>query len=558
MLAFSLLYKGTAYFLEWTLITIAHLDIEFRIIIDPLRLSFFASVAWISASVLSFAKSYIRAEVYPLRFTLLVLRFVGSIFLLIFRPNIVRVLLGWDGLGVTSYLLVIYYQSTKSYNAGLLTALTNRLGDVGILLTIALLVELTRWNFALWRFQGSSLTLSWAIAIVAVSAMTKRAQIPFSAWLPAAIAAPTPVSALVHSSTLVTAGVYLLIRFNLVLRQSYWTSILLFSGAITILIAGLRAIFEIDIKKIVALSTLSQLGLMISALGIGCPEIAFFHLLSHAYFKALLFMCAGNLIHCRNDFQDLRQIGSNFDALPLTTAFINLSNLSLCGFPFIAGFYSKDIFLETSLLTSTNFLAVILFFIATLFTAAYSVRFTLITSIREPAVYRILWSNDEDYIILRGNWALAPLAITGGCLLRWALFPTPGLVALPLILKTGAFLVSLSGLVLALRIRQFKAQSSFSFALGLIWNLPLIRGRLPSFSGLGLSRILTRLGDKGWFFSAYHIKPFSFTSSSGSNFRLKESSLYPTILTLSLCWITLLVFLVLTWLYLRILLLALC
>ena len=142
---------------------------------------------------------------------------------------------------------------------------------------------------------------------------------------------------------------------------------------------------------------------MISALGIGCPEIAFFHLLSHAYFKALLFMCAGNLIHCRNDFQDLRQIGSNFDALPLTTAFINLSNLSLCGFPFIAGFYSKDIFLETSLLTSTNFLAVILFFIATLFTAAYSVRFTLITSIREPAAYRILWSNDEDYIILRGN-----------------------------------------------------------------------------------------------------------------------------------------------------------
>lgn len=156
------------------------------------------------------------------------------------------------------------------------------------------------------------------------------------------------------------------------------------------LIAGVRAIFEIDMKKIVALSTLSQLGLIIRALGIGCPEVAFFHLLSHAYFKALLFICAGNLIHCRNDFQDLRQMGSNFDTLPLTTAFINLSNLSLCGFPFIAGFYSKDIFLETALLTTTNSLAVALFFIATLFTAAYSVRFTLVTSMREPAVYRTL------------------------------------------------------------------------------------------------------------------------------------------------------------------------
>ena len=498
-----------------------------------------------------------RAEVYPLRFTLLVLSFVGSMFLLIFRPNIVRVLLGWDGLGVTSYLLVIYYQSAKSYNAGLLTALTNRLGDVGILLTIALIVELTSWNFTLWRFQDYSLTLSWAIAVVAVSAITKRAQIPFSAWLPAAMAAPTPVSALVHSSTLVTAGVYLLIRFNLVLRQSCWTNILLFSGAITMLIAGVRAIFEIDMKKIVALSTLSQLGLIIRALGIGCPEVAFFHLLSHAYFKALLFICAGNLIHCRNDFQDLRQMGSNFDTLPLTTAFINLSNLSLCGFPFIAGFYSKDIFLETALLTTTNSLAVALFFIATLFTAAYSVRFTLVTSMREPAVYRTLWSSDEDRVIVRGNWALAPLAITGGCLLRWALFPTPGLVVLPLTLKTGAFLVSLWGLALALRVRQFKAQSGFSFALGLIWNLPLIRARLPSLSGLRLRRALRGLGDKGWFFSAYHVKPFSFVSGSGSDLGLKGSSLYPTILTLSLYWMGVLVLLVLSWLYSRILLLAL-
>lgn len=201
--------------------------------------------------------------------------------------------------------------------------------------------------------------------------------------MPAAIAAPTPVSALVHSSTLVTAGVYLLIRFNLTLTHSPWLGLLLFSGAITILMAGASAIFETDIKKIVALSTLRQLGLIMSALGIGSPRVAFFHLLSHAYFKALLFICAGNLIHCRNNYQDLRQIGGIYFSIPLTTRFINLRNLSLCGFPFMAGFYSKDIFLEMSLLGTNNLVAVLLFFLATLLTAAYSVRFTLATSFRE-------------------------------------------------------------------------------------------------------------------------------------------------------------------------------
>jgi NADH-ubiquinone oxidoreductase chain 5 len=190
------------------------------------------------------------------------------------------------------------------------------------------------------------------------------------------------VSALVHSSTLVTAGVYLLIRFNLGLRQSGYCGLILATGTITILIAGIRAIFEIDIKKIVALSTLRQLGLIIRALGIGRPDIAFFHLLTHAYFKALLFICAGNIIHCANDYQDLRQIGRTSSYLPVTTRFITLRNIRLCGLPFLAGFYSKDLFLEIRLLTNTSLISVILFFVATALTIAYSLRFTLLTAIR--------------------------------------------------------------------------------------------------------------------------------------------------------------------------------
>merc|ERR1712064_173961 len=210
------------------------------LILDYISLFFLSLVLLISGRVIIYSNSYISSEQYNSRFIMLVFFFILSIFLLIIRPNIVRLLLGWDGLGVTSYLLVIFYQRNKSYNAGIITALTNRLGDVGILITIGLFVSSGDWTFSYVRdlnnFYGFMI-----IIILTLSACTKRAQIPFSAWLPAAIAAPTPVSALVHSSTLVTAGIYLLIRINL---------ILLIIGVLTIIISGLTAIIEIDIKKL--------------------------------------------------------------------------------------------------------------------------------------------------------------------------------------------------------------------------------------------------------------------------------------------------------------------
>merc|ERR1711936_359299 len=163
--------------------------------------------------------SYISGEVYFGRFIGLVLRFVISIYLLILRPNIIRLLLGWDGLGVTSYLLVIFYQSSKSYNAGIFTALTNRLGDVGLLVSLSLILSYGGWRY-LYNTHGSESLAGGLLIIIVLSACTKSAQIPFSAWLPAAMAAPTPVSALVHSSTLVTAGVYLIIRINFLLAHT--------------------------------------------------------------------------------------------------------------------------------------------------------------------------------------------------------------------------------------------------------------------------------------------------------------------------------------------------
>lgn len=269
---------------------------------------------------------------------------------------------------------MIYFGRSKSFNAGIITALRNRVGDCLILISIAIWVSEASWDFFLMSSGEHRTTPFVALALLTLAATTKSAQIPFSAWLPAAMAAPTPVSSLVHSSTLVTAGVYLIVRFDKLLEQVGAHIYLLLVGCCTIILAGVAALSETDIKKIVALSTLSQLGLIMSSLGIGAPLIAFFHLLTHAYFKALLFMTVGNMIHLRRDFQDLRAIGIHELSISPTLRFSLIANLRLMGLPFLAGFYSKDSILETTLARNINIFILSLFFFATLLTAAYTLR----------------------------------------------------------------------------------------------------------------------------------------------------------------------------------------
>jgi len=230
------------------------------------------------------------------------------------------------------------------------------------------------------------------IGLVVLAAITKRAQIPFSSWLPAAIAAPTPVSALVHSSTLVTAGVYLLIRFNFLLIDTMFGQFLLLIGGLTIFIAGVSANYEFDLKKIIALSTLRQLGLIIRILAIGFPKLAFFHLLTHALFKALLFICAGAIIHNIKNSQDIRDMGALSLFIPLSTACLNVANLALCGIPFLAGFYSKDLILEIVLLSNINLISFFLYFFSTGLTVCYSFRlvyYTLRGLFNESSINRL-------------------------------------------------------------------------------------------------------------------------------------------------------------------------
>lgn len=490
-------------FLEWTLFS-SSIPISINIIIDKFGLIFSSTVLFISGNVLLFSDSYIKEDPFIKRFTFIVLLFVASINLLIFIPHIITLLIGWDGLGLISFLLVIYYQNPKSLAAGIITALTNRIGDALILISIAWALNNAHWNICfIWESSYSSII----IASVVVARITKRAQIPFSRWLPAAIAAPTPVSALVHSSTLVTGGVFLLFRFFPFISQ-YWffSSTLLILAAITSFIAGLRAITECDIKKIIALSTLSQLGVIIVSLAIGAPEATFFHLTTHALFKALLFLCAGTLIHIFNHSQDLRFIGNIFNQIPSITSALLIANLALCGRPFLAGFYSKDLILEFSLFYPSNLIFLFLFFISTGLTARYTIRFLIIVLWRPALSFPQNPLNDNDLICSTSTWLLRIGAIVSGRALNWSLICPSTEFILPSQLKILTLAVSLLGLAFSWIIVSSYSSSkawlisipSINLTSCLMWYLVPLSSQKVIYPSFKIALIFSKSLDQGW------------------------------------------------------------
>lgn len=421
--------------IEWEVIKISSSIVYLTFIVDSISLYFISLVRLVSGSVIIFRSSYIISEKFFARFIILVLIFVISIFLLILSPNMISLLLGWDGLGVTSYLLVIFYQRNKSYNAGILTALTNRLGDVGLLISISLTVYIGSWTYLFINRDNRTFS-QVLIYLIIISACTKRAQIPFSSWLPAAIAAPTPVSALVHSSTLVTAGVYLLIRINLIIIEINIRKILGVLGILTMIIAGITAILEIDIKKVIALSTLRQLGIIIIILGIGNPILSFFHLISHAFFKAMLFMCAGLIIHRMKDYQDIRKIGFNYININLSISIIIVANIRLCGLPFLRGFYSKDMIIEIILIKGKRFFLFFMLILGTGLTVIYSCRLNFLISLNFIKIESLYNIRENSNLMILGIRFLLPLSIMGGLVISWNLISVNKIIYLPFWLKS--------------------------------------------------------------------------------------------------------------------------
>jgi len=339
------------------------LPLRFIFLIDWVSTLFITCVLIIYCLVMYYCKIYIGEEII-LRFLGLVFVFVLSIFILILGGNIFTIIVGWDGLGLSSFCLVIFYQNNSSLRSGLITIYRNRVGDVFLL--ISLFFFFCSFNWSLDR----KISNIFIALILFLGAITKRAQAPFSAWLPAAIAAPTPVRSLVHSSTLVTAGIYLIIRFYRALGPiKFWVLPL---SLITILLAGLVACVESDLKKIIAMSTLSQLGVILFSLNIINWKLAFFHILTHAMFKSMLFLGGGNMIIINWGDQNSHTYGGIYS--PSLGVFNIIGSLSLIGFPFLSGFYSKDIIIELSFLRG-NTLTVCVFLFRCIITVLYSLRF---------------------------------------------------------------------------------------------------------------------------------------------------------------------------------------
>nr|BDL61448.1 NADH dehydrogenase subunit 5 [Ilyograpsus nodulosus] len=500
-------FKGTSNVVEWELASLNSLSVNFVLILDWISMLFMCFVLLISGSVMYYSGSYMKGDVNINRFMYLVLMFVFSMGMMVLSPNLISILLGWDGLGLVSYALVIFYQNEKSSNAGMLTVLSNRVGDVAILMAVGLMVEVGSWNFIYYAWELGDMNWLLLKFLVMLAAMTKSAQMPFSAWLPAAMAAPTPVSALVHSSTLVTAGVYLMIRFSPALGGSKIQSFLLIISCLTMFMAGLGANFEYDLKKIIALSTLSQLGVMLSILSLGYPDLSFFHLLSHALFKALLFMCAGVVIHSVSGYQDIRFMGCLVEFMPLSVSFMMVANLSLCGFPFLSGFYSKDMILEVAFMSIINFVSLILYILATGLTVMYTFRLIYYSLSGKFNLMGLNNVEDGDSIMSNSMIVLGLSAVFMGSILSWLLFPEPYMICLSMMMKNLVLIVSLlgasMGYFLNLINTTYNLKSLKNYMIvsisGSMWFMPFLSTKKLCSLSLKSGGLIDKVVDKGWY-----------------------------------------------------------
>nr|ADL59782.1 NADH dehydrogenase subunit 5 [Meloidae sp. MT-2010] len=506
MTSIWLLLSDLTYFLEYEVLLLNSSPILMTILLDWMSTLFMSFVLFISSMVIYYSNEYMHGDLSINRFIILVVMFVLSMMLLIISPNLISILLGWDGLGLVSYCLVIYYQNIKSFNAGMITALTNRIGDVALLMSIAWMLNYGSWSYIFYLEElKNDFYMNMISGLIVLAAMTKSAQIPFSSWLPAAMAAPTPVSSLVHSSTLVTAGVYLLIRFNYSLTAEMMLG-LLFISSMTMFMSGLGANFEFDLKKIIALSTLSQLGLMMMVLSLGGFKLAFFHLLTHALFKALLFMCAGNVIHMMVNCQDIRFMGNLVYSMPLTCTFMNICNLSLCGIPFLSGFYSKDLVAEVMSLGYLNFYIYVIFYVSVGLTVSYSFRLTYYLFTGDLNSLGLVSLSEKSYLMLRGMSGLIFLVITMGSVLSWLIFDSFYVIILPGLMKSLTLGVILLGSLVGYQVAQFSLgyyslslkYIKMSYYLSGMWHMPILSTLGVNFYPIILGSKFLKSLDQGW------------------------------------------------------------
>nr|QPN54232.1 NADH dehydrogenase subunit 5 [Osborniella crotophagae] len=417
----SYLYlQQKSYCYEWIIIDMFDLQIVLSLSYTYYNMIFLFTVCSVFTSVYHYSIYYMEGEMNIKRFLFLLISFVVSMMILICSGNLFTSLIGWDGLGVSSMLLIMFYCSNASLKASMYTFVINRIGDCFFLILIfSLMCKYPSTNLLMHNLL--CLKNNFFICLLILLAITKSAQVPFSSWLTKAMEAPTPVSSLVHSSTLVTAGIYILFLYQDIWKESkLFTFMLSILSLSTIFIASSAGLVEMDLKKIVAYSTLSQLGFIMFTFSLSLFHQGFFHLIMHAFFKALMFMGAGYLIHNSSGWQDIRYITLTNKCSPNILKIFCTAMLSLCGMPFLSGFYSKDMILDSFMKSNYSFFFFIILIISFMFTVFYSFRvcWYLMESMK-----KILLMNDDSLGMINSMLYLLTLSCIMGSSVMWTLYP---------------------------------------------------------------------------------------------------------------------------------------
>nr|YP_009867142.1 NADH dehydrogenase subunit 5 [Orientocoluber spinalis]QKG04177.1 NADH dehydrogenase subunit 5 [Orientocoluber spinalis] len=424
-------------------------NINISMTLDTMSLLFMPITLFITWSITEFSSWYMATDPYNNKFIKYLLMFLAAMLVIITANNMYQLFIGWEGVGIMSFLLIGWWHGRQDANTAALQAIIyNRIGDIGLIMTTAWLMTSSSINMQELMIQHETMNIIPMLGLLA-AATGKSAQFSLHPWLPSAMEGPTPVSALLHSSTMVVAGVFLLGRLHPILcnNKTMMTSCLIL-GATTTLFAAAAATTHMDIKKIIALSTTSQLGLMMTMIGLNQPALAFLHMITHSFFKALLFLCSGSFIHNLNNEQDIRMMGGLLKTSPMTSSFLTIANLSLMGMPFLSGFYSKDTIIETLVNSHTNSWIIMITMMATTLSACYSTRMMLATMTGYPRTRHN--THKETKTIIYPLARLMLMSILAGTMTKISNLQTTPTTTMPKTIKLMALIITLIGITLSM------------------------------------------------------------------------------------------------------------